>query len=341
MTYPESLGSSHDPLPGNGLPSPVSRLGPGFRRAVKPDILAAGGRLRATLHMTASPARLRFGGANRYGGLRVAGPTAGQTAWSGATSGAAALMTRAAHRIHVALEEAYGELFTSVDRTRRSLIVKALLVHRSAVLPAARHTVEGVFGPADPKLWQQRNAHVQRLFGYGIPAIDEALACIQNRATLWGHGVLGVNEARVFRVPLPDCIFGNRIHRSISATVAWYTPVLPGRQQYKAVRLIIEEPDGLDTVGVAPTSGQVGQYAAARGTLFHRSWSGSKLKNVLHDGVVELNVSRMPDPADDLPDAIPFGFALSIEADDPELPIYEQVRTRLAVRPRIAVPIAP
>src|SRR6202035_3662286 len=116
--HPESLGSSHDPLPGNGLPSPVSRLGPGFRRAVKPDILAAGGRLPATLHMTASPARLRFGGANRYGGLRVAGPTAGQTAWSGATSGAAALMTRAAHRIHVALEEAYGELFTSVDRTR-------------------------------------------------------------------------------------------------------------------------------------------------------------------------------------------------------------------------------
>jgi hypothetical protein len=64
------------------------------------------------------------------------------------------------------------------------------------------------------------------------------------------------------------------------------------------------------------------------------------LKNVLHDGVVELSVSRMPDPADDLPDAIPFGFALSIEADDPELPIYKQVSTRSAVRP-IAVPITP
>jgi hypothetical protein len=248
-------------------------------------------------------------------------------------------MTRAAHQIHEALERAYGELFTNLDRARRSLIVKALLVHRSAVLPTARNMVEGVFGPADPKLWQQRNAHVQRLFGYGAPAIDEALACIRNRATLWGHGVLGVNEACVFRVPLPDCIFGNRIHRSISATVAWYTPVLPGRQQYKAVRLIIEEPDGLDPVGVAPTSGQVGQYAAARGTLFHRSWSGSKMRGVLHNGVAELNVSRMPDPADDLPDVIPFGFALSIEADDPELPIYEQVTTRLAVRPRIAVPI--
>lgn len=110
-----TLGNSHDPLPVLGLPSHVSRLGPGISDGIKPDILMPGGRLRVTPVLARSPFALRVSGASRLGGLQVAGAEPGASgipnAWSGASSGATALATRAVHFIHDALIDAYPEHF--------------------------------------------------------------------------------------------------------------------------------------------------------------------------------------------------------------------------------------
>ncbi len=71
-----SSGRSHDPLPVTGLPTPVSRFGPGVGNAIKPDILLPGGRLRVTTLTGYKPPMLRISGETRFGGLQVAGAQA-------------------------------------------------------------------------------------------------------------------------------------------------------------------------------------------------------------------------------------------------------------------------
>lgn len=341
MNHPPTMGlNNHDPHPGTLLPSIVSRLGPGFRRSVKPDILQPGGRLRANSHPTASPVILTATRPTKFGGLKVAGPLPDSTAWSGATSAAAALTTRSAHLINDALERAYEEEFLGLDRRRRALILKALLLHRVSIPEEGRQIVEKVFGPPEPKKWSARRANVQRLFGYGVPDIDEAIGCIDSRATLWGHGSLGVDQAQVFDLPLPISIFGNRTVRKVTATLAWFSPIVSGMRSYKAVRLDIEEPDELDILGVDPLVGQVPKVAAARGTILHRAWAGKKLRAAVDDGAMRIHVARKPDPTgDEIDESVDFGLAVSIESDDPELPVYVEVREQLAIQPRIPVAV--
>ena len=70
----------------------------------------------------------------------MAGPSSGptglpsQNAWSGATSGAAALTTRAVHSIHDALEAAfYPDDYIPLTLRQKALLAKALIVHRARV----------------------------------------------------------------------------------------------------------------------------------------------------------------------------------------------------------------
>ena len=335
---PESQGGAHDPMPVGRMPSPASRHGPGYRNAVKPDLLAPGGRIRARSNPISSPAVLRYGAASSLGGLQVAGAAPEISAWSGYTSGATALTARAAGHIHDALEAAYGENFTVLPRERKALILKALLVHRASVPESSRELALEIFGPANKRLHQQRSANIRRLFGFGFPEWDEVQACLSSRATLWGHGVVGENDALTFHLPLPAAVYGNRIPRKVIATLAWFSPVEPGMRDYKAVRLQIEEPNVTASVGIKSQTGQPQKNESLRGTTFHRCWRGSKLMDLVENGLLPITISRKPDTAEDLPGATAFGLAVSLESEG-DLEIYDPVRVRMALQPRVAAAV--
>ncbi len=338
--HPPSIGvDNHDPVLDEGFPSPVSRHGPGFRRSVKPDILMPGGKLRGRANMVARPALLRFIGANQFGGLQVAGSDGIATSWSGATSGAAALASRAAHQIYDALSEAYGTAFTGIDKAHQALVIKSLLIHRASINSDSRSLVEEIFGPPDTKYSHRRKANVLRLFGYGRPNVDESIACAVSRASVWGHGVLGEDEGLSFELPIPDALFGNNTERRVSATLSWFSPVEPSRRAYKSVRLQIEEPVNLGSVGIKPHAGQAARVTSEAGSTFHRAWSGTVKRNASGLMSLQLKVSRKPDSADGLPDLIPFGLVATVEALGATLPVYEQVKTRLTVPVPAPVPL--
>jgi hypothetical protein len=344
VNAPEKLGNSLDPLPYGPVPAVSSRNGLGFRNGVKPDLLLAGGRCRVSVAPATSPAALKIAGPSRLGGIKVAGPdldAAGQPTrdgWSNATSASTALAMRGAHLIHDALEQAYPETFPLLNGIDRALVVKALLAHRARIPDEGRLLIESIFGPVEPHLHARRRMNVLRMFGLGVPNVDESVACVANRGTLWGLGQIGANEARVFQLPLPAALSGHYGWRRLTATLAWFTPVIPGRRIYRSVRLTVEESDG-DELAIRPTRGQTDRRAAERGTIFHRSWEGAEASEFHAGSQIELRVSRRPDPVAELPDVIPFAIAVSLETDD-QIPIYEEIRTRLAIRPRVAVPAA-
>jgi hypothetical protein len=342
-----SKGHSLDPLPTGRLPTPLSRVGPGVGNAIKPEILMSGGRLRVTSEIGKSPAIVRVSPANRFGGLQVAGPRLDATGlassndWSGATSGAAALTTRATHAIHDALEAAYPGEFVPLSLRHKALLVKVLLVHRTRVPQDGREFIEEVFGPSEPKLHARRASNLFRMLGFGIPQLDETVACLESRATLWGTGSVAADDARLFRLPLPDCLSGYPGLRSLSVTVAWFTPVTPGRRAYRSVRLTVEEPEDahLRVLLTKPTPFQPDRKRTERGTVFHRSWEGASARAFAENSSFALRVARKLDPFDDLPDTIDFAVVATLEAEDQALAVYNQVRAPLLVKPIVAVPV--
>jgi hypothetical protein len=338
-----TLGSTHDPLPVAGLPTPASRFGPGVANAIKPDLLFPGGRLRVTPVIGAATPTLRISRENQFGGLQVAGArldAAGRLtsdAWSGATSGAAALGTRAAHAIHDALLAAYPETYEQLQPRFKALLVKALLLHRCSIPGDARKLVEQVFGPSGKNKHAKRADNVFRVFGLGVPAVDEVTACLENRATLWGTGSLGEDSGLQYKLPLPACLSGHRGLRTLSVTLTWFTSVTPGRRAYRSERLIVEEPS-LTAALTKPAKHQADSKRASRGTVFTRSWQGKAARTFAVGSNLELRVIRKPDSLDDLPLATDFAFVATLETAA-TIAIYDEVRARIALKPAVPVPV--
>lgn len=342
-----SVGASHDPLPMNGLPTPASRFGPGVANAIKPDLLMPGGRLRVSPLVGRAPVALRMAPESRLGGLQVAGgwiDGLGQLtsdAWSGATSGAAALATRAAHFIHDALQTAYPDSYSPLAPRFKALLVKSLLIHRCRIDRDAEALVREVFGPPGEQQHVKRADNVFRVFGYGLPAIDEVTACLGNRATLWATGSIGEDAGLLFKLPLPACLSGHRGFRRVSVTLTWFTSVAPGRRAYKAERLIIEEPSKshLKQVVTGATRNQADLNRASRGTVFSRSWDGRTSRNFVNNANLELRVIRKPDGVDDLPLATEFALVATLETEA-QIDVYDQILARIALKPQVPVPVA-
>jgi hypothetical protein len=179
-----------------------SRLGPGLRRATKPEVLLAGGRQRVRLDPAAAPPILiPQPHPTRFWGLKVAAPPAGFHFTVG-TSAATALATHSAHRMFDALEEAYPQLIGPMPLKERATLLEALLVH-SASWRGSETLVRNIVDPGSDLHNEHWRREVSRYLGYGFVDPEDAVACSTDRATLWATGTLGPLGSLTFDIPLP------------------------------------------------------------------------------------------------------------------------------------------
>jgi hypothetical protein len=169
-----------DLLPSNKLPSPISRLGPGFRQAIKPEILLPGGRQIYRYSFTSQGA-YSFDESENDLGQKTAAPDSKGTGltnsciYTRGTSNATALATRAAAKLYDVLEELKnlpgGEC---INRDTTAPLLKALIVH-SATWPDEAIDVLKAVVPKDNK--QKRG--MARFLGYGVarPSTSRSLRC--------------------------------------------------------------------------------------------------------------------------------------------------------------------
>lgn len=330
-----------DPFPHLRMANPSSRLGPGFANAVKPDGLLPGGRehLRPTASgdgLTVIPA-----GAARAFGLRVAAPDTGGGPAEGFTSGtsaAAALAARACHRAHDALEAAYGPDFVSLAPGSRALCLKALLVHAARWPDATCDFLVETLGPADPRQHVRRKDNVRRFCGYGFIDEEIVLGCAVDRATCWAVGELGPDQEAAVEMPLPVCLSGVRAPHEVTATLAWFSPPLPGRRSYRTVRLALVDPhDAFAALRVTGASAQPDVNQSGRGTVFSRRWTGDRAPSVAGGDTLRFVVRRQPDQGSPIDELVPFALALTL-AMPGAVALYDEVRAqlRVPVRPSAA-----
>jgi hypothetical protein len=322
------------------MANPSSALGPGFANSVKPDILMPGSREHLSMVSSGTTLSVKPSGAGRPHGIRVAAPPRGAgTNWehyTGGTSAAAALTSRLAHRIHDALEDVYGETFLNLPHHQRAVLIKALLVHTAVWPDDSASLMKQILGPPDNRQSVRQKDNIRRFLGYGLVDADAAVYCAEDRATFWAVGTLGQEKKCTIAVPLPACLGGQARLHSLHATLAWFTPVLPGRQSYRSVKLTLMVPDDLSGLRADPSKTQPDLNQSSRGTVFSRQWEGQRAPTIGPNDTLEISIQREPDRGAKADETVPFGLAVSI-AMPGIVQVYDQARVRvgLQVRPPV------
>lgn len=262
------VGYVWDPADGELIVSPISAVGAGHHRSVKPDLIAPGGRVRFQEPVAGSGAtQLNLAPQTVHGpGVRVAAPSGGEAFVVG-TSPAAALVAREAARA----VDAIAALATrSLSRPELAVATKAFVAHGARV-------------PADLRVHAQLTPYAH---GYGVVVDDLAAGCQANEATVLYLGKLGANEQSVLRLPLPNGLQSRGIKR-ITATLAWLSPVNWQHRQYRRAALNFSKPSGFTDLG---TSVDTDAERSKRGTLQHTLWEVTRTVAAGQGSDLELTV---------------------------------------------------
>ena len=227
-------------------------------------------------------------------------------------------------------------MHADMEAQYRAVVVKALLVHRARWGSRAAF-LDRNYGPHGRGKHVARRDNIARLLGYGFPDIDEALACAANRATLAGYGTIAAGEANIHRIPLPRSLERVAEPRTLSVTVAWFSPVNRRHQAYRRAKLEVSALRDLEmAAGVSRSGGQPSNYSVPRGTVFHERFDGDRAVAFVDDGHVALRIFCR-EQAGTLDQSIRYGIAVTIEAGE-GIPVYNEVRARLAVPVAALVP---
>lgn len=337
LSTPAARPSLIDPFVTAKLPTVYSAQGPGYRRAVKPEIFLPGGRqFMAEKRGSSHPkATLLLDDFPRPPGQRVATPgregLLDQTMHARGTSNAAALATRGASFIFDMLEQLRSQTATDIPEEYDVVLTKALLVHGATWADADipfRQAIERTQNGAATR------EDLDRFLGYGSVDLHRVLACEEKRVTVLGFGELSDGQGAEFSFPLPPSLSTVADARSLTITLAWLTPVNCTHQNYRVAHLWFITPEGRK---IAPDGINADHYAAQRGTVQHQVFQG-KTAVPFEDGenlVIKVNCRE---DAGVIQKPICYGLAVTLEVLDgthiPMFPIsiYQEVRERLAVR---------
>lgn len=333
-------GQRTDLLPNTSLFSPATRLGHGFRRSVKPEILFSGGRQLYRTPPLNSQTVYRLDGGLGAPGQKVAWDSnqdgaLSQTVHTRGTSNATALATRSAARIYEVLDTLRTEHEEDIPQGLIAVLIKALLVHGAKQDGDACKAITAAL--KTPKNSRQFKEVMARYLGYGAVEIERVLACTEQRGTVLGCGEIHENEIHEYRLPLPPGLSSSQVWRRMVVTLAWFSPVNPDHRNFREAKLELSPVSSWGDLPLKLARQDADHNQVLRGTVQHEVVEGSKQIAAFQDGdSVLLHVACKKDATASLDDAIPYGLAVTLEvAEGIQIPIYEQLRTRL--KPQVAV----
>lgn len=313
-----------------GMVAPYSCTGPGFRRAVKPDLLMPGGRARFVENLSSPPDETIVDGlyklSNAPGHLVATPPTStGDSAYSRGSSNAAALATRAAAHAYQVIELLRAQDPSALERKYDAVLLKAMLVH-GADWGVLEEKI--LLGREDVDSWHRKKRFVSKYLGYGVADIEKALSCTEQRATLLGVGELKNEKAMIFRVPVPPSLNALREKRRLTVTLAWLSPVNPRNSNYRVAKIWAEVVDNT----ISPTRIGAEWRQARAGTLQHEIFEGHNAVPIPEGDELIIKVNCVRD-AGRIQNPIAFALCVSLEvAEGVNLPIYQEIRNQVSLR---------
>jgi len=313
-----------NPVKNGNSPAPYSRIGPGYRGAIKPEIFASGGRLLYDRKPDNNQALVPVLG-NNPPGIRVACPgTAPErlanTSYQAGTSNAAAIASHNAGHIYEMLEELREEQGNEPSPDFDAVLIKALLVH-SASQGESTNAYNHLKSSVNSRKFKK---YLSRYLGYGNINVGRILECTRARATAIGCGRIDQKHRHLFNFPLPT---GITIHDylKLTVTLAWFSPINPlhiGIRRAK-LRFTGESLKGEDGHKRQESDWQ----QVLKGTVQHEIFDLKKSN--LQENQLTIFVECAAD-AGELDTEIPYGLAVTLEiAEQEELDLYQMVQSRI------------
>ncbi len=316
-----------DPIEDMGLPAPYSRIGPGYRSAIKPEIFARGGRLLYEQDQ-ADENSITLVVSNQPPGVRVAFPGAmpeqlSNTAYGAGTSHATAIVSHGAGHIFEMLEELRADHNETLTSDFDAVLIKTLLVH-SAAYGENSNAYKHLRNPTNNRKFTR---YISRYLGYGNVNIGRVLECTRARATALGCGHIKEQQRHRFVFPLPvNSLIQN--YARLTVTLAWFSPINPHHLGLRRAKLFFKG----DQLNGA--HGHVRQEA---------DWQQVRKGTVQHE-IFDLNKSNFPGEslelfvqcaadAGTLDDEIPYGLAVTLEiAEQETIDLYQVVRDNIRLQ---------
>ena len=323
VTVPNSM---IDPYPLPGFPSPINRIGLGFKRGVKPDLLLEGGVQLYRLSPVTTDGVLNVAQTLTVGpGQRVATPGVGgnlrATRFTCGTSNATAMGARSADFLLEMLEG----LKDDWNPSQLSLLTKSLLVHGCDWTQAAAVLKDGL------ALGDDYRDHLARYLGYGAVELDRVLECTPSRVTVIASSALSDGAGHVYRLPLPPSLSGLVGVRRLIVSLSWFTPINPLHRDYRRAGLWISKVDS----ALVASRNCLQWQTVQRGTLQHEIFEGDSAVAYVDGGVAEIKVNCRAD-AGRLDDAVPYAIAVTLEvAETLRVPVYAEVAERIGLQAQV------
>lgn len=324
-----------DPFLRSGMPNVASAHGPGYRRAIKPDLSISGGRqfLIEKLGNAHPRATLQVSEFRSPPGQRVATPgdvgQLDQTVYTRGTSNAAAVASRGAGHLYRLIGQLREHSGVSLPEEYGVVLTKAMLAHGSAWTDVIERYEAALKTPENSRTFRE---YLGRFLGYGPANFEKVMNCTQDRVTVLGFGELDDDEGAVFSFPLPPSLSAIAERRRLTITLAWLSPVNSQRQAYRIAHLWFDPKNE-----IAPDRLFADYRAVQRGTIQHEVLEGSRA-TVFQDGdEISIKVNCRSD-AGDLTVPVRYGLAITLEMIEDiqqrlrEFSIYEEVRDRLVIR---------
>lgn len=307
---PIQAGYRFDPSDGNLIVNPLSALGSGYRRSVKPDLLAPGGRAMFSTPQVGDQLLVPATQTGPGPGVLVAASDGSSTCFTVGTSPATALAARAAAN---AAEAVLDIAPAPLPRRALAVATKALLMHGARI-------------PDDLLVDSRINFHAH---GYGALTRDYADGCAANEATMLFIGSLGANEKCTLQLPLPNGLQAHGIKR-ITATLAWMSPINWRHRQYRRAVMSFAKPTGFTDL---PTGLDVSATAAKRGTVQHAVWEVAKAIAAGQGDDLSLTVQCGAQAGGLNGESVDFAVALSLwVAPELNVNVYEQVQQQVSAK---------
>lgn len=327
-----TIGQRVDLLKNRRLPSPLTTISNGFRRATKPEILLPGGRQlysRPIANSATRRASFQVAEVTSPPGCLCAAPgvlplETGRVKSTCGTSNSAALASRCAALIHEKIQhlEVPGNS-EPLTKEYEAVLLKTILVH-GASWGNAPQVLDQVFSTAGSD-WRERIRLLQQFLGFGEVQIERCLGSTNQRTTALGWATISEGRGQMFQLPLPPSLSANKELRRLTTTLAWFTPTNHRHRNYRRGHLFLtvaENDIGTRTVGIDARSAQ-------RGTVEHRIFEGTDAKAFLDGATLKIQVSCKEDGGE-LTEAIPYAVAVTLEVGtNVNIDIYEEISVRL------------
>lgn len=319
-----------DILPAGQLPSPINRLGNGFRRSIKPEILMAGGRQLFNpppigksfkLSKIALPPGQRVATENKEGERSASSYTCG-------TSNAVALASRSAARIYEVIEIIRNENPDVIQDNQVAVLIKALLVHGASREAADNLLEKHLKTKANSRQFKQFSS---KFIGYGYPNIDKVLACTEQRATVIGCGFIKEKQVHEYRFPLPPSLANTTEWRRLTITLAWFTPVNPNHRYLRKAKLFFEPPKKSDDLELERQQSDHNQVQ--RGTVQHEILESKKVSYYQEGDELVIPVQCNADATDRLDEEIPYALTVTLEVKEGiDILIYQEIQNHIQLQ---------